>query len=114
MEQVEETRSSFAGRRWQSAFAPSVRTAALGVSAGCAIVGRRSSTFRWLDTSDVDKKHPGRFIAAVWSGVLADGLVVASVYAYTGDGAEDDNCELLELVAREIAACRLPFVLGGD
>ena len=113
-EQVEETRSGLAGRRLQSAFAPSVRTAALGISAGCAIVGRWSSTWRWLETSDVEKKHPGRLLAAVWSGVLTDGILVASIYAYTGEGAADANRELLELVARELAAYRLPFVIGGD
>ena len=113
-EQVAEVRSSLAARRWQAEFAPSVRTPALGVSAGCAVVGRWSSTFRWLATPDVEKKHPGRFLAAIWSGVLVDGVLVASIYAYTGEGSEVANVELLELVARELASCRLPFVLGGD
>ena len=51
-EKVDETRGSLASRRWQAAFAPSARTAAGGTSAGCAIVGRWSATFRRLDTSD--------------------------------------------------------------
>ncbi len=49
-----------------------------------------------------------------WCGVTKGGILVASLYAYTGPDAEARNADLINLVARQLAAVRLPFVIGGD
>ena len=103
-------------RKWQAAISPSVATAAGGLSAGAAIITPSWMQAGELDSSDLDRRHPGRFKAVLWPGVLSQGLLMATVYCYTGSGVEMQakNADLLELVARELAAVHLPFVVGGD
>ena len=69
-----------------------------------------------LESEDVDKRHPGKFRAVWWPGVLHSGLVLGTVYCYDGKdaAAQAKNADLLEMVARELGCCRAPFVLGGD
>ena len=103
-----------AARRWQSALRPAVEPADGGLSAGVGVVSRLSGVLADYTTADIEKKHPGRCVFTMWSGVLADGILVVSIYAYTGPQAEARNADLLELLAKELAAIKVPFVIGGD
>ena len=107
--------SQLASRRWQAALEPSVRTADAGRSAGVAAISRFSATLGKYEAADLEKKHPGRVVLALWSGLTARGVLVGSVYGYTAAANADAlNQELLEMLAKEISATRLPFILGGD
>ena len=107
--------SQLSGRRWQAAFEPSVRTQAYGRSAGAAVLSRLSATLGRYESVDLERRHPGRVVLTLWSGLAARGVLVGSVYGYTsGANAEALNQELLEMLAKEVSAIRLPFILGGD
>ena len=107
--------SQLGGRRWQAAFEPSVRTQALGRSAGAAVLRRLSATLGRYECVDLERRHPGRVVLTLWSGLTARGVLLGSVYGYTsGANAEALNQELLEMLAKEVSAIRLPFILGGD
>ena len=106
--------SQMAGRHWQSALEPSVRTAASGRSAGVAALSRLSATLSRYEAVDLERRHPGRVALALWSGLTSRGVLVGSVYGYTAAANADAlNQELLEMLAKEISATRLPFILGA-
>ncbi len=65
------------------------------------------------ESDDLDKRHPGRFRAVHRGGITKYGIIVASVYGYTGKDAEAPNADLLNLVARQLATAKMPFALGG-
>ena len=113
-EQLKAIEAGLVMRRWQSAMRPAVRTADDGLSAGVGVVSRLSGVLADYPTADIEKKHPGRCVFTMWSGVLAEGILVVSLYAYTGPHAVAKNADLLELLAKEISAIKVPFVVGGD
>ena len=113
--ECEAAEAQMAGRRWQVVTEPSVRTAASGRSAGAAVLSRLSATLGRYEAVDLERRHPGRVALSLWSGLTPRGVLVGSVYGYTKSATADAlNQELLELLAKEIAATRLPFILGGD
>ena len=111
---IDGIRAGLQRRRWQATICPAVRTEAGGLSAGVAIAAKIHGNLQAHEAEDVEKRHPGRIRMAHWAGITKGGVVVASVYCYTGADAETRNADLLHLVARQLVAVRLPFVLGGD
>ena len=103
-----------AGRRLQASFKPSVVTDAGGLSAGVGLMAAWSATLAKFETDDLDKRHPGRVVAGFWGGLLTKGALALSVYAYAEPDAAGLNADLLETVAREVNATRVPFIIGGD
>ena len=101
-------------RKWQPQLVPSNVAPDKGKSAGVGLLASWSGTVAAYPVEDLGKRHPGRVAVSLWSGLLAHGVVVVSVYAHTGAEAQGLNADLLEGLARELNGLRLPFIAGGD
>jgi hypothetical protein len=115
-QQACDMKAQLVKQRWQAAVNPSAIRAAEGLPAGVAVLTSGRTSVPELETTDVDRRHPGRFRAVVWPRVLARGVLLGTVYGYAGQdsAAQAKNADLLELVAPELAAYRLLRILGGD
>ncbi len=115
-DQIQQAKAGLARSGWEEFAVPSNRTGNGGLSAGAAVLVRAKGLSSQIETEDIQRRHPGRFQAVAWSGVLSRGLLVGFVYCYeSGDkDAASKNEGLMAMVARECAAARMPFILGGD
>ncbi len=83
-QQAYDMKAQLAKQQWQAARNPSVRTVAEGLLAGVAVLTSGWTSAPELEPTDADRRHPGRFRAVVWPGVLAGGVLLGAVYGHTG------------------------------
>ena len=98
-------------------FGPSLRTTVGGCSAGVAV----TSTWRWGFSRLVDDippsvviPCPSRFVCAKWHAVAKQGILMCSLYLWTGEGLSMRNRCLLDCVGSYLFALSMPFVIGAD
>ena len=93
------------------------RTDAGGLSAGVMVASARGSPL--IDAmltlpKEVVRPPKERFALTAWRGGLQQGILLGSVYLFTGEGAGEVKVNFLNQVGSVLRALHRPFILGGD
>lgn len=68
----------------------------------------------WGDLPESCSLFEGRALISIWPPVVAGGLVVVSIYGFTGEGQAKLNKLLWAKVGKFLVQFGRPFLLGGD
>ena len=112
--QIADAKRHARGLGWSTSHSAAKRTAAQGVSGGCAVAARKGIGICQHPDGHVAPDRQRRVNHAWVNGIIRGGAHVFSVYAKDGIGPVGENLQRLEELAAAIRSISGPCIVAGD